>query len=220
MQTVIDLRRGCGYRKPGALYLMADGPGKPCGRFPVPLKVCPCCGAGIKPCLGWTWVNGTELITQQGCVTREECGNCPAANPSPAFDRCGLLWIGAGFYKTTSEWLDECEAQGVSRRVKALPKGFEIGETWVLFAHREATYRWDTAANDGIREPGIFHATRPSRVEYVTKGDETEEGLERLEKRGITPVRVKVDMGPEGIVDLDTARAMEKARKGKEAEVE
>lgn len=39
--------------------------------------------------------------------------------------------------------------------------------------------------------PAIFHAFRPSRVEYVCKGDETPEELDRLVKRGIQPVIVR-----------------------------
>jgi hypothetical protein len=39
--------------------------------------------------------------------------------------------------------------------------------------------------------PGIFHMFKPSAVEYVVKGDESDEKLADLEKRGITPVKVE-----------------------------
>ncbi len=43
-------------------------------------------------------------------------------------------------------------------------------------------------------KPGIFQVFRPSHVEYVVRGDETEEDLEALRERGI----VLVDVIPEG----------------------
>jgi hypothetical protein len=39
--------------------------------------------------------------------------------------------------------------------------------------------------------PGVFAVFRPTRIEYVVRGDETDEQLERLEKRGVTCVRVE-----------------------------
>jgi hypothetical protein len=39
--------------------------------------------------------------------------------------------------------------------------------------------------------PGIFHAFLPKRIEYVCRGDETDDEIEMLERRGITPVRVQ-----------------------------
>lgn len=44
--------------------------------------------------------------------------------------------------------------------------------------------------------PGIFHAFRPTAIEYVTRGDETAEEIEALDKRGTTPV--KVELAEEG----------------------
>jgi len=53
-----ESKRGCGWRKPGGLYLMADGPAELCGKLPIPLEICPSCGGGIKLSRGWTWVRG------------------------------------------------------------------------------------------------------------------------------------------------------------------
>jgi hypothetical protein len=44
-------------------------------------------------------------------------------------------------------------------------------------------------------KPGVFQMFKPTAVEYITKGGETEEELEALVKRGITPVQVKQDDG-------------------------
>ncbi len=67
--TVIknESKRGCGYRKQGGLYLMAGGPSAECGKLPLELTVCPCCGAGIKPARGWTWVNAEALFASKQC---------------------------------------------------------------------------------------------------------------------------------------------------------
>ena len=42
-----------------------------------------------------------------------------------------------------------------------------------------------------MKKPGIFHAFRPRAAEYVVKGSESEEELERKVKRGITLVRTE-----------------------------
>jgi hypothetical protein len=39
--------------------------------------------------------------------------------------------------------------------------------------------------------PGVFYIFRPSRVEYVVKDDDSQDKLERLEKRGLTLVRIE-----------------------------
>jgi hypothetical protein len=186
MVTVVyDRQRGCGWRKPGGLYLMCNGPGMPCGRLPIALEVCPWCGGGIKPTRSWAWVNGTQVAAEKQCTNAggRECAVCPLSKP---MGRVGLLWIGEAFYKTPDEFIREANAQGLSRRISTVPKGFVIGETWVWLAHRK------TIRNaDGSWTAGVFRAFKPDRIEYVTRGDETQEELERLEKRGITPVHVE-----------------------------
>jgi hypothetical protein len=37
---------------------------------------------------------------------------------------------------------------------------------------------------------GAFHIFRPQRIEYVVKGDETDDELAAFEKRGVEPVKV------------------------------
>ena len=41
-----------------------------------------------------------------------------------------------------------------------------------------------------VFKPGIFHAFRPSAIEYIVTGEETTEELEAMEKRGFTLVEV------------------------------
>jgi hypothetical protein len=183
-----DSKRGCGFRKAGGLYLVSDGIGRPCGKLPIPLQICPTCGGGIHFCRSWTWVNGTALAAEKKCADEGSayCEVCPLSQP---IGRCGLLWIGEKFYATPADWTREANEQGVSRRIPAVPHGFEVGKTWVLVAHKKCI-----ANPDGTFSPGVFHAFQPTAVEYVVKGDETPDEIESLEKRGLTPVKVEITM--------------------------
>jgi len=109
--------------------------------------------------------------------------------------KAGLIWIGEQFYKTPQDFLQEAREQGISRRISTVPKGFEPGKTWVLLAHRKGIAPADTpdAPGDYSRGhiPAIFAMFKPQAIEYVVKGDETQEELERIIKRGLTPVRVR-----------------------------
>jgi hypothetical protein len=103
----------------------------------------------------------------------------------------GLIWIGEKFYKTTQEWMEEGRTMGVSRRIKGIPNGFKVGETWVAVAHIEGIpggETWEGKKEKG--KPAIFQVFKPSAIEYVVKGDETEEELTKLEGRGISLVKV------------------------------
>lgn len=204
MRTIIEGQRGCGWRKEGGLYLMADGVGVTCEKLPIVCEVCPTCGGGVKPTRGWTWVNPTKLAEGKQCK-KTYCNQCAFGGK---VERAGLLWIGRAFYETPQAWLAEVSAVGVSRRIRYLPKGFVAGETWVVVAHRQTGIPCGCAvdAEGKKRKPrpackeckgggmvhgkAIFHGFKPSRVEYVVKGDETAEQLERMEKRGIEPVKV------------------------------
>lgn len=220
--------RGCGYRKAGGLYLVAGGAMSPCGKLPLRLDVCPCCGAGIKPARGWTWVSPAALFKGRVCsraveelLTREPIQVCRGCMLSHPVDRAGLLWIGERFYPTAAAFLQEAGRLGVSRRISQVPRDFVVGETWVLFAHRKGLaencqvcggkgWRWggpafptggiekcervpcyDCLTTGSVHHPAIVGAFLPLAVEYVLRGDETEEELERLEARGLTLVRLE-----------------------------
>ena len=189
MRTIREGKRGCGYRQPGGLYLISMGRGRPCGLLPIPLISCPTCGHGIKFARGWTWVNVAALaaLSPSGCKMDEGCGDCPLADAK--IQRAGLLWIGEQFYKTPEAWMKEAGEMGISRRIKAVPRGFKVGETWVAVAHIRAIPA-EIMQPDAKPTPGIFRLFRPTEVQYVVKGDETEEELADLEKRGVTPVKV------------------------------
>jgi hypothetical protein len=204
--TVVEAKRGCGYRQPGGLYLRTDGMGRVCGALPIELTVCPTCNQGIKPARGWTWINIAALVDVRGCNLppptapiaypnedlRVACGDCPIADAK--IQMAGLLWIGEKFYKNTASFQRESEAMGISRRITMVPRNFRLGETWVALAHRKAINLPNPYAGKGpetIEKPGIFHIFKPSRIEYVVKSDDSEEKLEKLEKRGFTLVKVE-----------------------------
>jgi len=202
----VDKQRGCGWRKEGGLYLMGGGVSQPCGKLPIPLRSCPCCGHGIKPTRGWTWVDADALSSPYPCKL-EKTGKCCTCPLGGKVGRAGLLWIGEKYYSSADEFLSEADDQGVSRRISRVPHGFRVGKTWVLLAHRKTVEERcpECKGNGGvfggkpckecngdgmIMTAGVFRLFQPTAIEYVTKGDETQEELESLVKRGITPVKV------------------------------
>lgn len=189
MEIVLDVyegKRGCGFRKPGGLYLRTDGPAHDCGKLPILIHVCPTCGAGIKPKIGWTWVDGDSILRGHPCRTPNDCGGCGLARP---VGRCGLVWIGTMHYKTPAEFRDEAMRMGISRRIHAVPKGLILGTTWVLLAHRHAVLG-NTPDGAATRLPAIFAAFVPQRIEYVVQDADDPAKLTRLANAGVTLVRV------------------------------
>jgi hypothetical protein len=182
IQTLVEGKRGCGYRKPGGIYLVSSGYGRYCGALPIELSVCPTCHQGIKPARGWTWINLADLAAVRGCDKADGCGDCPIADAK--IQEVGLIWVGEKFYPSTRGFAAEADAMGISRRISQIPRKFELGVTWVALAHRKAI----EALPDP--KPGIFHVFKPIRIEYVVKPDDDEKKLESLEKRGITLVNV------------------------------
>ncbi len=220
-----EARRRCGYRKVGGLYLVASGGGFPCDRLPFPLCVCPVCSAGIKQTRGWTWIDvagllggnhkisiahGEPEVTPCGCMD----GLCPLCHNVKSVGRAGLLWIGAQFYPTPANFQKEAAEMGMSRRITAIPRGFKVGETWVLFAHPkaivcdachtsglvktsvegvEASVECEKCSGSGWLK-GAFRLFRPERIEkIITKSQATPEALFELQDKGITPVIVPDD---------------------------
>lgn len=224
----IEAKRGCGYRRVGGLYLVSGGLSERCHRLPLPLHVCPCCHAGIKPARGWTWVGRDmlgescfdRLVVRDGPMAIEQVRHCPLCvicTPSKLDverdgkvqkGRFGLLWIGEAHYATADEFMDEAGRQGVSRRIKAVPKDFEVGTTWVMMAHRKAIRHSEIIekpSEDGLETEkttwtaGIVTCFRPTAIEMILReSDATPERIAKEEKRGIRVVAV-----PDGDPDHD-----------------
>jgi hypothetical protein len=116
------------------------------------------------------------------------CDTCPM-NETTKITKAGLIWVGKAFYDKPEDWMREADQMGISRRIQSVPKDFVLGETWVAAAHIEAI-PGSAFPVEKKPEPGIFQIFRPDAIEYVVKGDETEEELEAIVKRGITPIKV------------------------------
>jgi hypothetical protein len=196
LQTVVDSERGCGWRKPGGLYLVAeDDEWKGCGKLPIPLDTCPTCGGGIKFSRSWTWIDGVELARDLICQYDDtDCTKrCPLHSEEVmafhGMERVGLLWVGHQHYPTVADFNDEAEDLGISRRIKSMPRGYVAGHTWVWLAHIHAI--------PTLKEwvPGVFRVFRPTALQYIVKGDESDEELQKMIDRGISPVKVVKDNG-------------------------
>jgi len=230
----VESKRGCGYRKVGGLYLVSGQLTSPCGRLPLELHVCPTCKGGIKQSRGWTWVNAAALLKDtQACsrapsalsVGSEYCTTCPASpvNLAKLGEKTGLIWIGEGFYPTADDFMREASKLGVSRRISAVPRGFKLGEHWVLIAHPKAVTRtitWGEASDDEqathraqleaggwtdryvpdhqpiqVTRKGIITLFKPTAIEkIVTESQAADDAeMDALAEKGITPVVVPDD---------------------------
>lgn len=216
VRVVTEGVRGCGFRRVGGTYLVSDGISIPCPALPLEVSRCPCCDSGIKPARSWAWFNPSMFFKfpcPVDCKIYQERGRCTPFQQ----ERAGILWIGGKFYKTPADWTKEAKEIGVSRRISQIPKDFVVGKTCVFVGHREAVERiCDCNKQDGLagapladckkckgegqrNVPGVFHAFCPTRIEKVVDKDVTEEEIDKLVKRGITPVfinRVDKDGNP------------------------
>lgn len=210
MHSAIQIRtegeRGCGYRKVGGLYLCGGGPAISCGRLPVPLETCSCCGTGFKPARGWTWVDAERLIRAAAptCDMSSNCAYCPIGQildtgASGILGMAGLLWVGEKFYATPLEFNREAHSMGISRRISQVPTVFEVGKTWVLLAHRKAIQQPVEFGKEPEFRSGIFRIFKPDRIEIVVNGTESDATIESYLKRGLTPVLVNK------VVDIEEA---------------
>jgi hypothetical protein len=202
----VEARRGCGYRKVGGLYLVGSGGGIACDRLPIALEVCGCCGQGIKPTRGWTWVDIAGLVGGDHMITPPYNHNvsrigaepypcschpaCPLCHNVAKMGKGGLLWIGAQFYPTIEHFEVEARALGISRRITTLPRGFELGKTWLLLAHTRGIVKPTGELKAGY-VPAIFRVWKPERIERIyTESQRDSEAVQADIKRGITPVFV------------------------------
>ena len=205
--VVTEGPRGCGYRKKGGKYLISAGVSVPCPALPQEVSRCPCCDSGIKPSRSWAWFS-PKLFFKFPCPTEcniyQEHGRCELFNQ----DRAGILWIGGKFYPTPVDWTQEAEKMGVSRRISQIPKDLVVGETWVFVGHRKAVTKechcW-VSAGEGmpkhfktdcekcggtgeVKVSGVFHAFQPTRIEVVVDEAIEQKEVDKLVKRGLTPV--------------------------------
>lgn len=178
-----EQRRECGFRSPAVnglgIYLIGSAATEPCERLPFPLEACPCCGSGIKPARGFTWLDPITLLAPYAhppCTDHvgisvhgleHDHAACAMCNPAGvAGPQGGLIWVGNKFYKTGRQFLAEAAQMGISRKLAALPNDFVVGKTVVYLAHRKVYVRRNEM---GAQEwgQGIFTAFVPTRVDIV-----------------------------------------------------
>jgi hypothetical protein len=177
--------------------------------MPFPLTVCPVCGQGIEVGRGFTKINPYQLWG-----IHEECEDdfrpCFLCDPQdePAY----IMRVGEKFYKTPEAYLKESLSMGISKRIPFIPRDLELGRTVIYLAHPRAcevkvaaavqqvmtilegeeTQQPKLVETDRVEKKlGIFAAFIPKRVEkLIWESEVFPEYLEKLEKRGITPVIV------------------------------
>lgn len=202
-----EAARGCGHRKPAkdgvGVYLVGPSEMAPCGRLPYELHACPTCGGGVKPARGWSWIVPSQLLALKASSIAKEClmvadGRrlacelCPLGLGVPE-GRHGLIWIGEGHYAAPAEFMAEARRMGVSRKIKAVPKDFELGKTIVYLAHRHTPLKeMDLETGEPKLGPAIFTVFKPTGIDLVIADEnKVPEKAEKLaEKYGARIVKV------------------------------
>lgn len=181
----IEARRGCGFRKVGALYLIGGLLWNPCDRLHMPLDVCSACGQGLHFTRSFTRIDAYRLWGNHiGCEEDHGCVMC-----RPPVGASFLMMVGGKFY-TVNEFVLEAMEMGACKRIPFIPKELVLGKTVVYLAHKQAIYLGTTGSKDNY-QLGIFCAFVPSAVEMlVWESKATPEYLKSLEERGITAVLV------------------------------
>lgn len=199
----IEKIRGCGFRKVGGTYLIGEGMMVPCDRLPISLEVCPVCGQGIKITTGYTQIYPERLFggKHKNC-TESYSELCPVCNPQIAGKEALLMWVGSRFYSPES-FIAEAKERNVCKRIPFILSNLEIGKTWIYLAHKEAYKKVINQYRTDLK-PGVFYAFKPTRIEkLIWKSEADEKTLEKLKKRGITPVVI-----PDGDPDHDPNRSV------------
>lgn len=182
----IEERRGCGYRKVGGKYIVSNSIGGPCCRMPIPLCVCPTCNMGIKHTRSYAWIDPKPWL-QEPCSSKSVCA---VADPERLGEKVLLMWVGEKFYPTAKDFIDEANRLGVSKRVSAIPKGLEVGKSWIFLAHPKVI-----RTDEGKWLPGIFRIFQPDAIEQIITQSQAKDSklMAHLHKSHIRPVIVPDD---------------------------
>ena len=193
IKTVVEKQRGCGFKKPGGLYLIGGASSSSCCQLPFPLTICSCCGQGVKFSRGFTWIN-TNLFNAE-CKDRGSLASdmCILSHRN---NRIGLMWVGESFYKTPSHFMKEAWNVGISKRISAVPRDCEPGKTWIALAHKKAIPNYiqmpDKLQRDDTNPftAAIFMIFKVMAIQYVVKESDNEKELQKLQDNGIELIRV------------------------------
>ena len=188
----IEVKRGCGFRKVGALYLVGGMLSMECDRLPYLIGYCPTCGAGIQFSQGFQWIDAFAMFMNHfDC--QDEFKPCLMCQPSKQ-KKYGLMWVGEAYY-TPESFIREAKELGVSKRIPYIPKELKIGITPILLAYKKGIF--DNHSTDEEWSTAIFCAFIPRAIEMpIWQSELDDEKKDELEKRNITPIPI-----PDG--DLD-----------------
>jgi hypothetical protein len=159
VKTLIEAKRGCGFRKPG-MYLMGPVLSEPCERLPFEFY-----GGLPKFSRGWRKIDPVWLFDvslHPVCVPTLPMHRhdlCPVCSP-PGTGAHYLMWVGKQYY-TPESFLNEAGEMGVSKRIANVPDDFVFGESFVYLGHIEAAHG----------EPGCFAAFMPTHVDLVVEDE-------------------------------------------------
>lgn len=196
--------------KVGGLYIRGEGIAQPCDRLPFELKLCPVCGSGIHfnrfyQVIDWSKYAGKH----DPCKDRFTCPICDPDHFKENW-KYAIMWVGEKYYSTKT-FVQEAEIQGISKRIPAIPHGFEPRKTWILLAHKKAVKELipDPDGKKGemleIWKPGIFYAFVPTVIEKIlTKTQAKDKKLiKKLQKQGIKiKVATKWDRKTKDVLEM------------------
>jgi len=210
---MIEAKRGCGFRKVNALYLVGNYIPVACDRLPLLIGACPVCGQGFHFTRSMTEIDPLRLWgIHQPCRDQPTCMMC---YPPSSQAKVGhyIMTVGKKYYSPKS-FLDEAGRMGISKRIPFIPKRLVLGSTVIYLAHPEAVeVKESPALQEALaivegpserkqqkllevervqKTMGIFCAFIPQRVEkLIRRSDATPQELESLSKRGITSIIVE-----------------------------
>lgn len=209
----IEQERGCGYRKVNALYLVGGYIPVACDRMPLPIGACPVCGHGLHFTRSMTEIDPLKLWgIHQPCKDAPTCVMCYPPNFNDTVGHY-VMTVGKKYYSPQS-FLEEATRIGICKRIPFIPKKLVFGSSVIYLAHPEAVEIRESPVMQEVlgiledaegggqrrlleaeRKPhkamGIFCAFGPQRIEKLIKeSDATPEEVEKLKKRGITPIKV------------------------------
>ncbi|HMG11404.1 MAG TPA: hypothetical protein VK609_22975 [Mucilaginibacter sp.] len=188
----IEKKRGCGFKKPGGIYLIgsSDKAGA-CCRLPFELKTCECCGSSVTFSRGYTWIN-TGMFCYNNIAGADCTGICILNEPGKPI---GLMWVGENNYPHVKDFERESNAIGVSKRLNVIPKGLSAGD-WVALAHNKAIPVFnemdpaDPNAPLVTYKPGVFMVFKIEKLQYVVKGSESDDDLQKIADKNIELITV------------------------------
>jgi hypothetical protein len=203
-----EVERGCGWRKIGAYYLVADsGMNVGCDALPLDLDPCGECGYDVPFSRTMQMVHQGYLVPKilfkhatpnearrSGKKVLDRCRDktpCPICNLTFG-SKFALMVVSSKVY-TPQSFIEEARTQGISKRIdpRILPKDFKLGETWVFLMHKDAISIPDEKDPEAVKtKRGIFYAFKPERIEAVRGDNENPTITKLLGERGFKVVKV------------------------------